>query len=393
MPKSSRPRMNHEPDVAYVSPALISWAIKRSRISRSTVAQKLQIDEAVLESWEQPGGAHPPFAKALTLAKLLHVPFGFFYLRTPPQADLPLPDFRGFDRSYKPTSDLLELLNDILVKQDWFREHEKEAGSPSLKFVGSFTIQGSVEEVAAAIVGRLGISDKLRESASTWSDYLTLLSKRAEQAGILVMRSGVVGNYSNRPLDTKELLGFAIADPVAPVVFVNSADYLASQIFTLAHEMAHIWIGQSAIANPDELAETTRGTLESFCNRVAAEVLVPRVTFLSEWSNARTSPDLVVTRLARRFWVSSYVTLRRARELGQIDAGQYEEIKRKETVQRKRDKSSGGDYYRNVLARMSPRLTGAVLDALNGGKLEIRDAAALLNMKVPTLIKFAEKWK
>lgn len=393
MPRTTEQRVNHEPDVAYITPTLVTWALRRSRIPRKVVAHKLKVDLRLLESWEQPEGPPPPFTKALALAKLLHVPFGFLYLHEPPEADLPLPDFRGFDPSYKPSSDFIELLNDISVKQDWFRDHEKEAGAGTLKFVGSFTARDSVEDVAAAIRTRLEITMKLRESATTWSDYLTTLARRAGQAGILVMRSGVVGNDSRRKLQTGELLGFAIADRLAPVVFVNSADFRASQIFTLAHELAHIWIGQSAIANPDELAEETRDKTETFCNRVAAEVLVPRREFLKAWHEARSSSEVLVGRMARRFWVSSFVTLRRAHELGEVDSEQYEIIKRQERERRKQDRGGGGDYYRNVLARMSPRLTDAVLTAVNSGKLEIRDAAGLLNMKAPTLVKFAEKWK
>jgi Zn-dependent peptidase ImmA (M78 family) len=205
------------------------------------------------------------------------------------------------------------------------------------------------------------------------------------------MRSGVVGNISTRKIQTGELLGFAIANPVAPVVFVNSSDYRASQIFTFAHEIAHLWIGESAIANPDELDEAKRNKVEEFCNHVAAEVLVPQKEFLNEWKGITQSAEMKVLRLAKRFWVSTYVTLRRARELNEIDHQQYESIKKSEFARRKKDKSGGGDYYKNIVTRMGPRFTEAVLNEVNGGKLELRDAAGLLNMKVPTLVKFAEK--
>jgi Zn-dependent peptidase ImmA (M78 family) len=396
MPKvnGARARESKDADLAYVTPAMISWALNRSSIARKTIAERIHVDEGVLESWEQPGGPHPPFAKAEALAKALHVPFGFFYLKTPPEADLPLPDFRGFDHSYKPSPDLLELLNDVLVKQDWFREYEKASGARNLKFVGSFTVKDSVQDVAVSIRQHLGINPQLRDAASNWSDYLSTLSKRAEAAGLLVMRSGVVGNSTHRQLQTKELLGFAIADPTAPVVFINSADYKTSQVFTLAHEMAHVWVGQSAIANPNELDEDgNKNRTEAFCNKVAAEVLVPKLEFDAAWEQAKGAAEQRVQRMARRFWVSTYVTLRRAHELGKVDEGEYATIRRHEAEARKKDAGGGGDYYRNVLVRMSPRLADAVLTQVNQGKLEVRDAAQLLSMKPPTLVKFAEKWK
>jgi Zn-dependent peptidase ImmA (M78 family) len=383
-----------ERDVAYVNPAVITWALKRSALTRKAVAERIHVDEGELEAWASQGGPHPPFAKAELLAKTLHVPFGFFYLPDAPAADLPLPDFRGFDHSYKPTADLLELLNDTLVKQDWFKEYEKETGGKNLKFVGSFTIKNTVEEVAASIRQYLGIGVGLREATNSWSEYLSTLSKRAEAIGVLVMRSSVVGNSTHRHLQTNELLGFAIADPVAPVVFVNSADYKTSQVFTLAHELAHLWIGESAIANPDELdVQKHRSRVETFCNKVAAEVLVPRAAFEAAWNSLGGAASTRVQRLARKFWVSTYVTLRRAHELEKVDEDQYHTIRRQEAERRKKDDGGGGNYYRNVVVRMSPRLTDAVLTQVNRGKVELRDAAQLLCMKVPTLVRFAEKWK
>ena len=390
--KPSQPPNGDSPDIAYVTPALVAWALKRSRVSVTTVAQKLRVDSHLVEAWQEPNGPRPSFVKAQELAKLLHIPFGFLYLSEPPSADLPLPDFRGFDRAYKPSSDLLELLNDILVKQDWFREHEKDVGAGPLKFVGSYSIRNSIDEVANAIRTRLGITVAVRQSASTWSDYLSILTRRAENVGILVMRSGVVGNVSTRRLQARELLGFAISDPLAPIVFVNSSDYRASQIFTFAHELAHLWIGETAIANPDEL-EVGRNKTEAFCNRVAAEVLVPQREFLNEWRSITASTDTKVNRVTKRFWVSSYVALRRAKELNELSVDEYERLRKIEAGRRKKEGSSGGDYYRNVLTRMSPKFTEAVLNEVNGGKLELRDAAGLLSMKVPTLVRFAEKHK
>jgi Zn-dependent peptidase ImmA (M78 family) len=97
--------------------------------------------------------------------------------------------------------------------------------------------------------------------------------------------------------------------------------------------------------------------------------------------------------MARRFWVSSFVAVRRAKELGEIDEAEYQAIKADERERRKRDIAGGGDYYRNVVARMGQRLTDAVLSDVNSRKLELKDAAALLSMKVPTLVRFVEKWR
>jgi Zn-dependent peptidase ImmA (M78 family) len=386
------PSKGTESDLAFASPTVISWALSNSQLSRDFVAKKLKVKPDELERWGRIGGGHPPFVKAQAFAKLLHLPFGFLFLSEPPTTSLPLPDFRGFDHEYRPSGDLFELLNDILIKQDWYRDHVKESNGKRLPFVGSFDTTDSIFDVASNIRSHLGITQRLRQSVSSWSEYLSTLTRQTEDVGILVMRSGVVGNISNRKLKVDELQGFALADPHAPVVFVNSADFKASQVFTIAHELAHIWIGQTALANADELGSDL-GKVESFCNRVAAEVLVPREEFLNAWRHDAGGPEVRVHHIARQFWVSSLVSLRRARELDQISEPEFEKIRDKELRQRHRPKTSGGDYYRNVIARMSARLTNAVITDVNSGKLPLRDAARLLGMKVPTLVRFAETWK
>jgi Zn-dependent peptidase ImmA (M78 family) len=379
-------------ELAFISPALIQWALKRSGLANDFVADKLGVDLVELVAWTKNEGHHPPFDKAYDLAKLLHVPFGFFFLRETPSADLPLPDFRGFNREYKPSSELLELLNDILLKQDWYRDYVKESSKKQLDFVGSFGTDDSIFDVAANIRLRLSITQRLRQSVSSWSEYLATLTRQTEEQGILVMRSGVVANITQRKLKLEELQGFALADPFAPIVFVNSIDFKASQVFTIAHELAHIWLGLTAIANADELGEQDNA-VEKFCNRVAAEVLVPRDEFLAAWRNNSGSVDIRVGRIARQFWVSGLVSLRRARELGQISNEEFQKEKTHQLSQRRIVKATGGDYYRNVLARMSARFTNAVIGDINSGKLPLRAAARLLGMKVPTLVRFAETWK
>src|SRR6266567_8397522 len=136
-------------DLAFISPAVLTWALGRSGLERQFIAEKLKVSPVQIKEWESKAGSSPPFAKAQALAKLLHIPFGFFFLNEPPKVEVPLPDFRGFDHSYRPSSDLLEHLNDILIKQDWYRDHLKESASAPLKFVDSFSVKDSIADVAA----------------------------------------------------------------------------------------------------------------------------------------------------------------------------------------------------------------------------------------------------
>jgi len=373
-------------DQAYITGGVLEWARRRSGFSKEALAAKIHATVRQITDWESEA-ASPPFQTAQKLAKILKIPFGFLFLPEPPKEDLPLADFRTLERTYKPTPDFLDLLGDVLVKQDWYRDYIAELGEPAPKFVGKFTVESKITDVAASIREVIGISQPLRHSVRSWTEYLSALSRNAEDAGILVMRSSVVGNSTKRNISAHEMQGFAVSDARAPLVFVNSADYKASQIFTLAHEFAHIWIGQSAISNPDEL-EAGRDKVEAFCNRVAAQVLVPEEEFLKVWDGNDT--DVAITRIAKWFWVSTLVVLRRAHELEKITDSRFQKLKARELEKIVSLAASGGDYYRNIVARMGGRLTYAVLGEVQQQRILLREAARLLDMKIETMLKFAE---
>lgn len=370
--------------VAFVTPALVRWARERSGLSYHSIQTKLRVTKEQFDQWET-GKSWPAFAKAQELAKFLHVPFGYLFLSGPPPVDIPLPDFRG--KKIAPSADFLDLLNDVLLMQDWYRDYAERNGLKRPPFVGKFSING-VGKVAENIRETLSLSDTVRRRAYTWSAYLSILSSQAEDSGILVMRSGVVANNPRRGLSVEEFQGFAVSDPVAPILFINGRDFKTAQIFTVAHELAHIWLGKSGISSPDPTDLGVKNTVESFCNKVAAEVLVPMNEF------AEFCPDKLRTdnleRLARHFWVSTLVILRRAYEAKRLSLSEFSRLAAEERKKQKKLTTSGGDYYRNVFARHGATLTSALLTELRRGNVLYRDAAALLGVRIPTLAKMAE---
>lgn len=211
------------------------------------------------------------------------------------------------------------------------------------------------------------------------------------------MRSGIVGSNTHAKLSVDEFRGFAISDQYAPVVVINGRDSTAAQIFTLAHELAHIWIGESGISNPNFRKRSTEqtNTIEQFCNYVAAEVLVPHSSFEKRWqSNA--SLDQNVQQFVRIYRVSSLVILRRAFEANKLSESEYWkkfEEERARFVKKKdeeAEKGGGGNFYRTMPIRNSKKLTQTVVNALKERKIALRDAAGLLSVKIPTLRKIVE---
>ena len=374
-------------ELAHISRPVLKWAIHRSGESRTAVAKRVGIKEQTLNAWES-GPGYPTFDQAIKLADVLGIPLGYFYLQEPPPDEVPVPDRRQL-RSSKPLSPNFKLiLNDVLVRQDWFRSFLEESNERPLPFVGSVKPSANVEDVATNIRESLHLSPELRRTRDTYIGYLGALAEQAERARILVMRSSIVRDNTHKSVSRDEVQGFALADPMAPVIFVNSSDYKSAQVFTFAHELAHLWIGQSAISNPEE-GERRRVKTEEFCNLVAAETLAPRPEVIAAWKVGR-GLSVQIQVLARQFWVSEIVMARRANEIGLISKSEFVAI-RKTLVGRQRvDDDGGGDYYRNLRQRNSYRLTDTLITEVNRGRVMLREAADLLGMNVQTLAVFAE---
>lgn len=382
---------------AFITAEIAHWARERLGESHDSLAFRIKVAREKLVSWEK-GDAYPTFRQAQQLAHALKIPFGYLFLSSPPKLDTPLPDLRTVpgQPSQPPSPAFLDLLNSVLLKQQWYREYLQEEGRETLGFVGRFNIRTSVHQVANDIRETLAVTDALRQDSVSWEDFLRKLIHNSESAGILVLRSGIVGSSTKRKLSTDEFRGFAISDDLAPLVFINVRDAKAAQIFTLAHELAHIWIGQSGISNHymKRRSSEESNAVERFCNRVAAEVLVPREQFLARWHKAQTI-QVNLTQLSSAFRVSTVVVLRQAYELDLISAQQYhyhfqrevEKWKKKEVAA----EASGGDFYATLYTRNSPVLTEAVVESALEGRLLMRDAAYLLSVKVPTLEKISGK--
>lgn len=374
-------------NVAHITPAILTWAIRRSSYSRETLAKRLGISPEELTRWER--GTPPPMEKAERLASLLGIPFGFFYLASPPNAGVPIPDRRRLNVGYKPSQNFLELLNDVLVRRDWYRDYATELREAPLPFVGKFSVESDVK-VVADIRRVLSLGPEFRHSEMSWANYGAALAKRAEERRILVMRSSVVANDGQKPVSRLEVQGFAIADPIAPVVFVNSSDYKSAQIFTLTHEFAHLWIGDTAISNPNQGESQSNNRIERFCDRVATETLVPEAEFRPLWRVKTLKAELgLIDELAMTYWVSSLVIIRRASELNLISADEMHRLrKRAVAAQRKNEPKGRPTFYRLAAVRAGHRLTEAVRSEVESGSLIHSHASRLLGMNAATFGRF-----
>ncbi|HEY0794298.1 MAG TPA: XRE family transcriptional regulator [Acidisarcina sp.] len=233
---------------ALINGGMLRWARERRALDHSQLSKKTKISIEQLRQWEEEI-SFPPFSKAELLANVLKIPFGFLFLSNPPSDASPIPDFRTVDgKSFgNPSPDLLSVISQARTKQEWYREYSEGNGAPTLAFTGVLNMESGVDDVANAISEAVGINDQARLSVNSSAAFLKLLSEAAQEAGILVLRSGVVGRGNPSRLSVSEFRGFALADPYAPLVFINSRDAPAAQVFTLVHELAHIWINRTGI--------------------------------------------------------------------------------------------------------------------------------------------------
>lgn len=374
---------------AFITPGMLRWARMRSFASLDAAADKLNMKPEKLDAWES-DKARPTFRQAQDLAKKLRIPFGYLYLSTPPDENLPLPDLRTRARaqSRKPSPDFLEVLYDALRKQEWYHDYLTNEQADNVPFVGRFTNTSPVADIAADIRRTLRLDDSLRRGARDRDDFFRQLVRRAEDAGVLVMRSGIVGSNTSRHLDPDEFQGFAISDTVAPLVFVNQNDFRNAQIFTLAHELAHIWVRVSGVCDVAYLARPADHTNDSGrtadtvdADAVAAETLVPAATFELRWDKS-TNIDENLRSLSTHYRVSMFVILRRAYDLSLIDLdtfrAKYAELKEEM-------KKGGGGGYSSVFSRNSQTLTTALVFSLLEGRVSPKEASALLNIRISKL--------
>lgn len=309
---------------AFVTAEVLRWARLRAGAGIDAVADKLKVEATDVEAWES-GDSLPSFAKARDLAKYLRVPFGYLFLDRPPAEVIAIPDLRRVGGGPAETlgPNFRDIYLDAVGKQDWYRDHLRQQGAEPLPFVGSFTVADDAAEVAADMRRVLEVTREWRRTTDNWEDMFRRLVDKTEVAGVLVLRNSIVGNNTHRPLSVQEFRGFALSDPLAPLVFINTADAKAAQIFSLVHELGHIWLAVSAISNFGLQAPADGyDPVEVFCNRVAAEFLVARDEFLAMWNPRRTLEENADA-LAREFRVSGLVIARRALDLGRIPRADY----------------------------------------------------------------------
>ncbi len=372
-----------------VSGQLLAWARDRSGVA----AEDLRRRFAKLDDWEA-GTASPTLKQLEQYADATHTPVGYFFLPGPPDIEIPLPDFRrrAGQPAAQPSPDLLDTIYQSQQRQEWYRDYARSALAQPLQFVGSLEVGSDVAGAAETI--RRALRFEIPDRPARWDDAFRQLADNAEDLGVLVMVNGVVGSNTHRKLDPAEFQGFALADAYAPVIFVNGADTRAAQIFTLFHEMAHIWTGQDAL-DDSRPGDPSAAAAERWCSRVAAECLAPLEDVASSFNRAAPLAG-ELDRLASKYRASTLVVLGQLRDAGRVPEGAFGNLYRAELdrlrglVQARA--GDGGNFYNTQPVRTSKAFTRAVITSTLEGQTLYKDALRMLGFrKISTFNALASK--
>lgn len=373
---------------AYITPNVLKWARESARMTLGIAAAKVNVSPARLTEWEE-GEDQPTIRQAETLAKAYRRPFALFFLPEIPRDFLPLQDFRRQNAKELGTASVF-IIREIQQKQAWISEVNEEGGGEPLTFIGKYSINDDPGIVAKDILSTLNIDPLAYSTDKPIKEWID----KAEARGIFISRTSFI--HSRLTLDSDEMQGFTIADRFAPFVFVNSEDWDAPQLFTLVHELAHLWIAASGISNDiaPEINKDKLHPVELFCNEVAANALMP-AQVMDLLDNRAFSSSLELFKAARKLGVSSFALLVRGLNLRWISLIQYAALKRdaendfqlflikeKEKKEKQKLNKGGPNPYLLRLNKNSRLFTQIVLDAFYGGRIAATQASSLLNTQV-----------
>lgn len=305
---------------ANITPKVLRWARETARLSESVAAAKLSVKEAKIKEWEN-GISQPTIRQAKILANAYQRSFAILFLPEIPNDFQPLQDFRKKGSDGLSTSTIF-IIREIQQKQAWISEENKDNEVQKLSFVGKYSIADRPEIIAKDIIETLEIEPLNYENQDPIKHWI----EKSEQNGIFVSRTSFI--HSHLKIDKEELQGFAIADSYAPFVFINSDDWKAPQLFTLVHELAHIWTATTGISNhitPNILEKDKYHPVELFCNEIAANVLMPK-NYIETFTSTDFENSKLILSTAKNLGVSTIALLVRARNLNVISKIQYKKF-------------------------------------------------------------------
>lgn len=387
---------------AAINPEILKWARIEAGLSLMEAANSAKISskqkktpDERLSDWES-GQDQPTVNQLKSIAKTYYRPFLTFFMQTPPVKAKPVEDFRTIgDHQIHHTSDKLSaLIRQSLAKQSEIRTLLEEDGyRPAfINHFGNVSINNSIEEVVYEIRSIL-LPPEIRNIPNNDKESLfKSLRDKIEEIGVFVLLIGDLGHHTTQ-IDVDEFRGLALSDPIAPFILINSYDAKPAQLFTMLHELVHLWVDEPGISAQSPFKKT-HNKIERFCNKITAELLLPRLLVKERWQECKNqSVYEIVNIIAKEFAVSRVTSARRLFELQLIKEdtwwGLYNSFKKELIAIKKKQKESEGgpDYYVVKSNRLGNKYINTVLNSLDKGNITYTRAAGILGVKTQGLTR------
>lgn len=370
---------------------IILWALQRSGYDSADAIKKWPKFEQWLDgSWS------PTVNQIREFADFVHVNVPALFAENIPDLSLQIADFRTVDDSAEvyPTPELYDTVNQMLRRQSWLHEFFINEHYSAVDLIGAFANKPmnykTAEMLADFLHEYLKLKNDWATKYKTVTDAFRVLKQSAENAGIAVVVNGIVGDNTHRPLRIEEFRGFALSDDFAPLVFINGKDLKTAQMFTLIHELAHLAYSQTGVSNPSDEIDGKDSTIEKFCNRVAADFLVPTRWLLNEWEKGGKTRYQLIDSIAKKLKVNFVVVARKAKDIELIDENEFFVLysQYKNSVPEGIKGGSGGDYYLTKQYRLGSVFSDAIWSAVNTGYIDYRDAYDLTGLSSDNFRKY-----
>lgn len=359
----------------HIAPGILSWIIERRGLDVNEYCKKNE----KFQKWLN-GELDPTFRQAEEFAMSNYVPMGYLYLEKPPVEAMPIPFFRSKKRKLE-NLNVLDTVKILGERQAWLSGYLRGENLGGLTFVGSVNTSMGIGTAASMMHELLDLPQDWAFSLPTIDKALKVMTDCLEGIGCIVVFSSTVGFNNSRSIEVNDCRGFCLVDKDAPFIFINSKDAKQAQLFTLAHEFAHILLGYSAGMGADE--SMAMSAKEAFCDRLAAVFLLPADLFMEMWEKTGGAIDTLV----RKFKVSRWVVARRANELRLMSDEIYWSIvnKWKSEPLAEQKRKSGPVAFAIRAVRNNGRVFLVHLNnALSNQKIMHRDAYRLTGMKGDT---------
>ena len=360
-----------------IQPDMLRWAFMRA----GYVEEKAIEIFPLLADWLS-DKKKPTTNQLQNFAKKFHVPLGYLFLNRAPEEKIPFPMFRG-NAAVADHFDLnvYDTVTTISTRQSWLEDYLVENDIETCELVGTISAQTPIADAVSKLRLALRLEPRWAFSLATPDAAVGTLTQRLEDAGIFVAYNGVVGNNTHRKLKVSECRGFALVNDKAPYIFVNSDDSKSAQLFTLIHEAAHIMMGVSAGHAGEETIY--QDVYEHYCDRMAAEFLVPAEVLRTIW-------DGNIKKISLRFKVSEIVVARRAHDIGLLTNDEYRDfwLEYSHRPIKEKKKSSGGDFFLTSVKRVGKLFAIHVRNAVNNRQLSYTEAYRLTGLHGSTYQHF-----